>query len=118
MDIPAFHIAAPSGWHLASVPFNTPDLPTRDGSAGAFLFLVRDGLTVDAALDAALNDAAVDDMLIEQAREEGYGFNIADLIDRWPDADWVRHGLMPVSLPVTDHTAETIDHDEVLVEAA
>ena len=38
MDIPAFHIAAPSGWHLASVPFNTPDLPTRDGSAGAFLF--------------------------------------------------------------------------------
>lgn len=117
MDIPRFHIAPPAGWHLASVPFNTPDLPSADGVAGSFLFLVRDGLDVETALEAALNEAAVDDLLAAQAAEEGYGFNLADLIDRWPDADWVRHGLMPVSLPLTDQTA-VIDHDEVLVTAA
>lgn len=118
MDIPAFHIAAPSGWHLASVPYTTTDVPTREATAGSFLFLVRDGLTVEAALEAALSAAAIDDLLIEQATEEGYDLNLADIINRWPDADWARHGLVPVALPVTDHLAEVLDHDEPLVEAA
>jgi hypothetical protein len=115
--VPALHVGIPDGWRLASLGYTTPGLDIDDGVSGTLLFLVRDDLDPETAFHQATTAAKTDEYLVDLAEEYGYGLNIADIVQEWPEAAWAVHGIVPVTLPVVTESIPTVDHDEVLVAA-
>jgi hypothetical protein len=115
--VPTLHVGIPDGWRLVSLGYTTPGAADDDAVTGTLLFLVRDGLDPETAFHRATSAAKSDEYLVDLAEEYGYGLNIADIVQEWPEAAWAVHGIVPVTLPVVTESIPTVDHDEVLVAA-